>query len=108
MFKEHFEIFVLREERWILESVVPDRDQALACADAVMVRTQGDAVRVVHTKRGRNGQEDVQDIYANEAENAALKAESPGSGRAASAIAKLGELLGLPATRSNSGCLADD
>ncbi|MCB9957306.1 MAG: hypothetical protein H6843_01690 [Rhodospirillaceae bacterium] len=106
MFKEHFEIFVRREGRWIVESVVPDRDLALACADATMVRTQGDAVRVVHTRRGNNGQEITETIYVHEAAHAGEQDRPPESAKAA--LARLSELLAMPLGDANRGCCVDD
>lgn len=97
MFREHFEIFVLREKRWILESVLPNRDQAVACADAVMVRMQGEAVRVVRTKRGASGREYTEDIYSKQAERCQTPATHPGDVEDPPCCAEVEDLLALPA-----------
>lgn len=106
MFKEHFETLVRREGRWIVESVVPDRDLALACADATMVRTQGDAVRVVQIRRGNSGQEASETIYCHEAARPWAQPRRPESAKAA--LAKLSDLLAMPLADANQGCCCDD
>ena len=97
MLKQHFEVFVLREARWVLENVQRDEATAVAAAEALLTRTQGEAVRVVRTKRGISGREYTEEVFNKAAERQAQPVNHPGEVDAAPPCRSLDDLLGLPA-----------